>query len=570
MSNELTLGPWLSIHEELGVEPPEIDDRPLGTFIELYAESIGESSALRYFERDICYRELHELSNRLANALATLGVGRGDVVGLHMPNVPQYVIAVVAVFKLGATASGVSPLSAPAEVANQLEDAGVKVLISLDSLAKSTLESLDGQGRLPQCLRAVIVTGVDDLRQPVDLVLPTLQGVSCRTYLESSADSSPEFRQVDPDPDHICLIQYTGGTTGKPKGAMLALRPIMYHLSLLHIYCPWEVGKETVASAFPLFHVGGLMGVLTALRFGARSLLILDPRDLDHYCQQMVDFPPTRLQAVPTLYQAIADHPLSAQIDFSHLKNAQTGSAPITGEDRKRIEAMLKGTVLSDAFGLTESGPTILANPPARCKPAAVGLPVPTVDVRIVDIETGRKEMPYGEAGEIIASSPCLMKGYLNRPEETANALREWHGKTWIHTGDVGVMDEEGYVYLKDRAKDMVIVSGFKVFSVEVEDTLSALDFIACSALVGSPDVERPGSEVVKLYVELTPETKQSDPDKVRADILDFCRAEMAAYKVPKVIHIVDAIPRTPVGKVDKKVLRAQAAAAADEEQVPD
>ena len=148
------------------------------------------------------------------------------------------------------------------------------------------------------------------------------------------------------------------------------------------------------------------------------------------------------------------------------------------------------------------------------------------------------------------------MKGYLNRPEETANALRQWHGKTWMHTGDVGVMDEEGYVYLKDRAKDMIIISGFKVFSVEVEDKLSTLDFIALSALIGTPDEKRPGSEVVNLYVELVPEAKLIDPEKVRADILEFCRAEMATYKVPRVIHIVDAIPLTPVGKIDKKVLR--------------
>lgn len=558
--DELKPGPWLAIHKELGVEPLEIDDRPLGTFIEHYAETIPDNGALRYFDRDISYRELNELSNRLANGLATLGIGEGDVVGLQMPNIPQYVIAVVALLKLGATSTSVSPLLAPGEVANQLQDAGVKVLVSLDTLAKSNLEVLESRGRIPSCLQTVIVTGADDLRQSSNLELPTQKSVRCKTYLELTANASSEFKQVDLSPDHIALIQYTGGTTGKPKGAMLALRPIMNHLSLIYFYCPWELGKETVASAFPLFHVGGLMIVLTALRFGAHALVIPNARDLDHYCQQMVDLPPTRLVGVPTIYQMIADHPLSAKIDFSHLKGALTGSAPITGEDRARIEGMLQGTVLSDNFGLTESGPTILLNPPERCKPESVGIPVPSVDVRIVDIETGTRELPYGEAGEIIASSPCLMKGYLNRADETANSLRQWHGKTWLHTGDVGVMDEEGYVYIKDRAKDMIVVSGFKVFSVEVEDKLSALDFIACSALVGSPDAKRPGSEIVNLYVELTPEAKQSDPDKIRADILEFCRAEMSAYKVPRVIHLVDAIPLTPVGKIDKKVLREQAA----------
>ena len=560
MSDQLSPGPWLAIHKELGIEPPEFDDRPPGRFVELYAESIPDKSALRYYERDVSYRELNEQANRLANALATLGVGRNDVVGLHMPNIPQYVIAVTALSKLGGTVCSISTLLAPTEVVQQIEDAQISVVISLDSLAKPTFEALE---RLPDCVTAVVVTGADDFRQPVDLALPEFESVTCKTYLEITAESCPEFRQCDLPPDHIYLIQYTGGTTGRPKGAMLTLRGIMYHMLIFNIFRPFDVGIEVVPCAFPMFHIAGVSLVIISLRYGARAVLIPDVRDLNHYCQQMIDFPPTRLTGVPTVYQMIADHPLSAKIDFSHLKNAQTGAAPITGEDRKRIERMLNGRVLSDSFGMTETGPSIVANPPDRCKPESVGIPIPTVDVRIVDIETGTRELPYGEAGEIIASSPCLMKGYLNRPDENANALRKWHGKTWMHTGDVGVMDEEGYVYIKDRAKDMIIVSGFKVFSVEVEDKLSALDFIACSALVGSPDLKRSGSEVVHLYVELTPEAKQKDPNKIRADIIEFCQAEMAAYKVPKVIHLVDAIPLTPVGKIDKKVLRAQAAPAA-------
>ena len=557
VGDELELGPWLAVHRALGVEPPEFDDRPPGTFVEHYAQTIPDKGAVQYYEREICYREYNELSNRLANALATLGVGRGDVVGLYMPNIPQGAIAVVALSKIGATMTAISPLLAPAEVAQQIDDAGVSVLIALDSLAKITFEALD---KLPDCVTAVIVTGADDLRQPTDPVLPVLESVTCKKYLALTADSGPEFGQVDLPPDHICLIQYTGGTTGKPKGAMLTLRGTMYNILLSNSYRPLEVGTETIVAAFPMFHIAGLALILWSLRCGGRMLQIPDARDMDHYCRQLIDFPPTRLGAVPTLYQMMADHPFSAQIDFSRLKSAQTGAAPITGEDRKRIERMLNGTVLSDSYGMTETGATAVVNPPARCKPESVGIPAPSTDVRIVDVETGRKEMPYGEAGEIIVSSPCVMTGYLGRPDETVNALREWYGKTWMHTGDVGVMDEEGYVYLKDRAKDMLIVSGFKVFSVEVEDKLSILDFIAASALIGSPDLKRPGSEVVNLYVELTPDAKQLDPDKIRADIFAFCRAEMAPYKVPEVIHLVDAIPLTPVGKIDKKVLRAQSA----------
>ena len=255
----------------------------------------------------------------------------------------------------------------------------------------------------------------------------------------------------------------------------------------------------------------------------------------------------------------IVDHPKSAQIDFSKLKFAITGAAPTTGSDRERVERLLKGTVLSDTYGMTETGPTTVVNPPDRCKPEAVGLPLPGMDIRIVDVETGTRELPYGEAGEIIASTPCLMKAYLNRPEETATALREWKGKTWMYTGDVGVMDEEGYVYMRDRTKDMIIVSGFKVFSVEVENELAALDCVALSALIGSPDEARPGSEVVHLYVQLTEDSKQRDEEELREEILAFCRQNLAKYKVPKQIHLIDAIPLTAAGKVDKKVLRGLA-----------
>ena len=431
MTDQLEPGPWLKIHEELGVEPPEFDGRAPGTFVEHYAETLPDQAAIQYYDREVCYREYNELANRLANALVALGVGRSDVVGLYMPNIPQGAIAVVALAKIGATITAISPLLAPTEVANQLEDAGVKVLIALDEMAKPTLESLEGEGRLPKCLQAVIVTGSNDLRQMLDseskdLKLPALQSATCNTYLELCDKAGVEFRQVDLPPEHIYLIQYTGGTTGKPKGAMLTVGGTMYNVLLSNIYRPLEVGTETIVAAFPMFHIAGLALIHWALRCGGRMLQIPNARDMDHFCQQMVDFPPTRLGAVPTLYQMIADHPLSSKIDFSRLRGAATGAAPITGEDRKRIENMLNGIVLSDSFGMTESGATSVINPPARCKPEAVGIPTPSIDVRIVDVETGTEEMPYGEAGEIIIASPCLMTGYVNRPDETANALREW------------------------------------------------------------------------------------------------------------------------------------------------
>jgi long-chain acyl-CoA synthetase len=308
-----------------------------------------------------------------------------------------------------------------------------------------------------------------------------------------------------------------------------------------------------------MFHAAGLAIHIAGIRFGCRVLLVTDPRDVAFICAQLKRFPPTRIAAVPTLYQMLVDTPAFGEIDFSRLKTAMSGAAPLPGEDRRRIEAIIGPNKLSDVFGMTESGPVHVCNPPMRGKPTTVGIPVAGADTRIVDLETGSREMPFGEPGEIITSGPHVMLGYLNLPEESARALRELDGRKWMFTGDVGFMDEEGYITLCDRAKDMLIVGGYKVFSVELEDKLKSLDCIAQSAVIGTPDTRRPGNDIVNLYVELDAEAKRRDPETVRREINDFCRANMAAYKVPKNIVLIEAIPLTPVGKIDKKALRARA-----------
>jgi len=548
--------PWQHVYDELGVEAPSLDDRTLGSWVAEHGKSFGDNTALQYFDREISYRELDEISNRLANALQALGVGQGDAVGIYLPNTPQYAIALVAISKLGCTGSGVSPLLAPGELANQVEDAGIKVLLAFDALANSTLIKMP---LVPECLKHVVVTGAADYLAPAEFAMPSIEGVTCIDYLGLVEGGSPEF---DPHPSHwndTWMIQYTGGTTGPPKGAELSVRNVMYNLKQSSAYEPAEVGNGVLATAFPMFHIAGLAIVVSALCHAARILLIPDPRNVEFFCRQMIRFPPTLLAAVPTLYQMVMSHPLAAQIDFSELKVAISGAAPLTAADRELVESRVGANKLSDLFGMTETGPVHLCNPHKRTKSGSVGIPVPGAETRIVDLETGQQEMPLGEAGEIITSGPHVMKGYLNLPDESAKALREWRGKTWMYTGDVGYMDDEGYVFLCDRAKDMLIVGGYKVFSVEVEDKLAGLDFIAQSAVIATPDEKRPGNDIVNLYVELTPDSKDRDEKSVCEDIRQFCRANMAAYKVPKVIRVIDEIPLTPVGKIDKKVLRAGA-----------
>ncbi len=548
--------PWQRIYDELGIEVPPLDDHTLGYWAEEHGRSLPDTTALQYMDREISFRELDEMSNQLANALTSLGVGQDDVVGFHMPNIPQYPIGLVAISKLGCAGSGVSPLLTPGEIVHQIEDAGITTLISLDMLANSALTQLP---HIPSCLENVIVAGATDYLTASDVETPDLAGVNCSTYLSAVDTASTAFDARRTDGNDTWMIQYTGGTTGAPKGAEISVRNIMYNICQTSAYSPWEIGKEVLATAFPMFHVAGLGITVSAIRHGARILLIPDPRDIEFFCKQMTRFPPTRLAAVPSLYQLLLDHPLFGDIDFSALKVAITGAAPLTTSDRERIEAVIGENKLSDLFGMTETGPVHVGSPHKRSKAGSVGIPVPGADTRIVDLETGTREMPFGEAGEIVTSGPHVMKGYRNLPAETATALREWRGKTWMYTGDVGYMDDEGYIYLCDRAKDMLIVGGFKVFSVEVEDKLKALDLIAESAVVGTPNERRPGNDVVNLYVELTQAAKDRTQAAVIDEIREFCKANMAPYKVPKVIRIVDAIPLTPVGKVDKKVLRERA-----------
>ncbi len=546
--------PWHGVYDSLNIEVPELDARPLGEFLERHAAERPAAIALQYFDCGINYRELSEQVNRCANALTALGVDRDSVVGIHLPNIPQYVIVLLACAKIGCAGSGVSPLLTPGELQHQVQDAGIEVLVTLDGL----IAALRGREELlVGSLDYAVVTNAEYHLTGVgveNIPTGTLSMLDYGTLLEAAA---PSFLQVPVSGEDTMMVQYTGGTTGRPKGAELTVQNLMYNPLQYSAYEPWSVGREVVATAFPFFHGAGLAFTIATIRFGATLFLIPDPRNLEYFCDLMKRFPPTRLAAVPSLYQMLFDHPSIADVDFSGLKTAYSGAAPLAGSSRTNIESVIGQGKLSDLFGMTETGPVHVCNPPSRAVPTSVGIPVPGADTRIVDLDAGTEEMPPGEPGEIITSGPQVMKGYLNLPDESAKALRQWRGKTWMYTGDVGYMDEEGYIYLCDRAKDMLIVGGYKVFSVEVEDKLQGLGCVQATAVVGTPDDARPGNDVVNLCVEVSP----AHIDRVEADIAEeisaYCRENMAPYKVPRHIHFVDHIPLTSVGKIDKKALRA-------------
>ncbi len=544
--------PWIAFYEELGIETPDFEDLPVGSYVQTHARVRPNAPALAYFDKVISYSELNTAANQLANALTALGIKRGDVIGLHMPNIPQYAIAIIAISKMGAIGTGLSPLLAPPELAHQIKDGKVKIVISLSDLAGA----LAKMPEVPPSLKSVIVTGSADFLTRAPFECPDIKGVDVLTYLGLTDPAKETFEQKDVHWNDTFMIQYTGGTTGKPKGAMLSHRNVLHNTAQTTSINEWVEGEETIISAFPMFHIAGLSNALSTARFGGLFVLISNPRDTDFICQQIKAYPPTIMAGVPALYDMMSANPNFAKSEFSQLKTALTGAAPLTRTSYDALSAIIGKGKISDVFGMTETSPCYTGHPPKRYKLGSVGIPMPGVTVRIRDIETGERDMPIGEPGEIVCSGPQVMKGYLNLPEQTAHALREIDGERYMFSGDVGYMDEDGYIFLCDRAKDMLIVGGYKVFSVEVEDKLCALPEVAACAVVGSEDAERPGNDIVHLFVELSAKHKNDNPDSVTEKIIQFCREAMAPYKVPKHVHIIDSIPLTPVGKIDKKALR--------------
>ena len=550
--------PWEKIHAELGVNAPAPATVPLGARIAEAARRIPDKYALYFEGVRFSFAWLESEANKLANALSKQGVGKGDVIGLYTPNLPQFVVALVAASKVGAIASGISSLLTTPELEFQLRDSETRVLIALDNFAMSRVAAIE---KLPETLSMVIVTAMTDYLNPGTIELPMLTGSKVRRYLDVLDGEQDSFEQVRVAPQDCFLLQYTGGTTGTPKGAMLSVATVMTNGISGNIYMPYIYGEERMASAFPLFHIGGVMGLIGAIAAGGEYLIVANPRDVEKFIDQIIDMRPTRVGAVPTFYQMLMNHPRLGEIDFSALKCAVTGGAPITAADRALLDTILGVGKLSDVFGMTETCSMYVTNPPTRPNPLALGVPVPGADIRIIDTETGAEIREPGQAGEIITSGLHVMLGYKNRPGETNHVLKELDGRLWMHTGDVGYLDDEGYLFISDRAKDMLIVGGFKVFSLEVESKLKDLGFIAASALIGTPDMARPGNDIVNLFVQLTDTARAENEDDLRERIMTFCRTNLAPYKIPRRIFFIDAIPLTNVGKIDKKALRAIAIA---------
>lgn len=558
--------PWLKSYDP-GVEPEvEIPDTTLVDKFKEITSQFPDNPAAHFLGITLNYRDLMAHSDRFAQALMDKGCGPGDVVGLNLANVPQALIAMVGSLKAGCAISGVSPLLTPRELAYQLKDCKAKALVTLDAIFEHRLKGIADE--LPD-LKFVVGTGILDFLPGFKRVLGRLlkkvphgkvgplPGKDVTKFMDILREYPAQSPDVEVKPQDTCLVQYTGGTTGLPKGTILTHRNMVANLTQIQAWNEFETGNEIMLSCFPFFHLAGLGAGIASLYSGLAQVLIPNPRDTKSVVSEMAKYQPTITYNVPSLYMMLLEEPGFDKVDFSRLQVAVSGASPFPAESIRALEAVIGSGKVLEGFGMTETSPAVTTNPRRGPKKiGSVGLPISSTRVRLMDLDTGTKQVPFGEEGEIVVAGPQVMKGYLNKPEESAIALREHDGETWLHTGDVARMDEDGFFFIVDRAKDMLIVSGFKVFSREVEEKLYEHPAIELCAIIGVPNPKRPGSEIVKLVVQKTQAYQDRNEDQVKEEIIAFSKENMSPYKVPKIIEFIDEIPLTAVGKVDKKVLR--------------
>ena len=543
-----TTRPWLR-HYDYWVRPTlNYPRRSLYEILRTTAIEIPDAAATIFLGATLTYAEIKRQSDGLAAALHGAGVKKGDRIGIMLPNCPQYMIAAFAVLRLGAVVVNINPLYTPRELAVVANDADIHLLIALDLLAGI---ALGVQKQTP--VKTIVITSTGEYSAEMRET-SKVEGTVRWSELLAASDL-PELPAVEIDPENdVAVLQYTGGTTGVPKGAMLTHYNIFTNVVQSECWTQAHVARGTHAFllVIPLFHVYGFtIGMMHGAWVGARQILI--PKyDANILLEAIRDYAPTYFPGVPTIYISLLNHPQAREYGLDKIRIFNSGSAPIPLEVIAQFER-ITGGALCEGYGLSEASPVTHTTPfYGRRKPGSIGLPLQDTDIKIVDLETGENEMPLGEEGELCVCAPQVMKGYWNRPEESAEALRiDTDGRKWLYTGDVARMDEDGYFYIAQRKKDMILVSGFNVYPSEVEAVLYAHPAVMEAAVIGVADAYR--GEAVKACIVLKP--------KMEATVEEFaahCKTQLAVYKVPGIIEIRESLPKTAIGKILHRVLREE------------
>ncbi len=557
--------PWLA-HYDKGVPSTiEYPQQPLYYFLEESARKYPDRACTIFKGAVITYKEMNEGSDRIAAALADMGVKKGDRVGIFMPNTPQFVMAYFGILKAGGVVVATNPLYTPTEIEYQVNDAGIEMMFVMSNFYK-TIKAAQPKTKI----KKLIVTNIKEALPPVLRALFTLAkekkggfriegglaegDVWMKDLLVKYQPS--ERPKLKIKPDDTALFQYSGGTTGVSKAAVAMHRNVVANTMQMKAWIlTAEDGKEVVLMAIPLFHVYGMVaGMHFAMASGASMVMIPNARDIPDVLENINKYHPTIFPGVPTLYNAINNRPevAAGKINLSSIKACISGSAPLMRETKEKFEKLSGGKVF-EGYGLSEAPTATHCNPLLGVnKTGSIGMPMSDVDVKIISLDDGKTEMPMGEIGEIVVHGPQVMKGYHNMPTETANALRkDKNGKVWLYTGDIARMDEDGYFYIVDRKKELIKPGGFQVWPREVEEAIAAYPKVLEVGVAGIPDPFR--GETVKAWIVLKPGETATE-----AEIKAFCKERLAAYKVPTHYEFRSELPKTTVGKILRRELVRQ------------
>ena len=529
---------------------------PPKTLPRMLEEAAGEyphNIAVQFMSGRLTFKELHEEVDSFARMLAGLGLEPGSRVALHMPNCPQYVIAFYGTLRAGCIVTPCNPLYVERELLHQLNDAGAEVIVTL-SRFYPLVRAVKGKTKL----KAVIVTSIKDYLGGSLKFLYTLfkekkegdrvklePGDHWLLHLLKRYRNHP-LLEVKEDLQEPACYMYTGGTTGVPKGAVLTHGNILANaLQAREWLNKYDEGKEIVLGVLPFFHSYG-MSIALNLALVTRGTLITVPQfKIDEILKLIHKERPTLFPGVPTMYVAINNAPGVENYDLNSIKVCISGAAPLPVEVQKQFEKITNGGRLREGYGLTETSPVTHCNPIfGENRPGSIGLPFPGVDARIVDLEDPSREMPVGERGQLAVKGPQVMRGYLNRDEDNRNIFHDGY----ILTGDIAIMDEDGYFYIVDRQKDMVIAGGYNIFPREIEEVLYTHEKIREACVAGVPHEYR--GETIKAYIVL-----KDDAVMTEEEVIKFCSENLTKYKVPKIVEFRDELPKTMVGKILRRML---------------
>jgi long-chain acyl-CoA synthetase len=550
--------PWHQFYDEGAPTSIDYPQKPLFHFLEKAAKDYPDRACSIFKGASVSYAEMNELSDRLAAALKELGVQKGSPVGVFMPNSAQFVMAFYAILKAGGIVVATNPLYTAREIEHQMNDAGVEIM-----LVMSNFYDLVKEVQPKTKLKKLIVTNIKEYLPGLLRFLFTVAKEKKEGHRVTLGDGDywlqdllkqyqPQDRpEVDVKPSDDALYQYSGGTTGLSKAAIAQHSNLVANTLQIQSFMPdINIGEEIVLMAIPMFHVYGMVaGMSFGIASAASLVMVPNPRDMDDVLDSIAKYRPTIYPGVPTMYNAINNHPKvkAGAVDVSSIRGCISGSAPLLRETKATFEE-LTGGKLVEGYGLSEAPTATHCNPLYGInKEGSIGIPLADVDARIIDLDDETTELGPGQVGELVIKGPQVMKGYLNMPTETANSLRGG----WLYTGDIARMDNDGYFFIVDRKKELIKPGGFQVWPREVEEVICENPKVLEVGVAGIPDAYR--GETVKAWVVLKPnETATAD------EIREWCKERMAAFKVPTHVEFRDELPKTTVGKVLRRELVRQ------------